>query len=231
MERRWFFAKTLAVSAGIVTAGKSIKAWAKSKGLPSDPGTIRGEADGKDILLPQFEKNMGCTLDEAMQNRKTTRSFDPDKTLTKDQLTRIMWAANGINREDGHTTAPSAMAYYPVIVYAALPEGVYRYENKEHKLVQVSAENILKKIPVQPGLRKATMKLLYVYDKNKAKGGDSGWGDLEIGCMVQNVYLEAACLDLGSTVFAIVQYDKVKDYLDLKDGQKLRIAQAVGPVK
>jgi nitroreductase len=231
MERRWFFAKTLAVSAGIAAAAKGTIAWAKSNGLPSDPGTSREEISGPDILLPQFDKDMACTLEDALLKRKTSRSFDPDKNLTIDQLSRIMWAANGVNREDGHTTVPSAMAYYPVIVYVAIPEGVYRYDNKAHKLVQVSPENILKKIAIQPGLRKATMKLLYVYDKKKAKGGDIGWGDLEIGCMVQSAYLEAGCMGLGSTVFAIVQYDKVEKYLDLKEGQKLRIAQAVAPVK
>ncbi len=75
------------------------------------------------------------------------------------------------------------------------------------------------------------MILLYVINEKKVPGNELGWADLEIGCMAQDTYLEAAALGLGSCVFALVKYDKVAELLGLKEKQILRIAQAVGPLK
>jgi len=231
MERRGFFGKALAAGVGLVALARGIKA--RAKGLPSDPGSSPAGASGPDLIaLPAFNKDSSYTLDQAMLERKTSRDYDPDRTLSLDQVSRLIWAANGVNRPDGHRTTPSAVARYPVDVYAALPEGIYLYETKKHELVRVSSEDVRSKTPaVQPGLRRAAMTVLYVENKGKIPGGETGWADLEIGCMVQNLYLEAAALGLGSCVFALVKYDKVTELMGLKSNQVLRIAQAVGPLK
>ncbi len=251
IRRRGFMG--LAAAAGLGAAFlRGVKSWAR--GLPSDPGS-GAKAEGDEIALPAFEKNLGVSLDQAMLSRKSDRSFDGGKTLSMEQVARVLWSANGVNREDGHRTTPSALALYPVDVYAALPDGVFLYALKEHKLVKVSGEDIRDKVPIfQAGLKKAAMMILYVIradkavdDKNmlsnleaseateqeiaKVVENKTKWADLEIGCMVQNAYLEAAALGLGSCVFALVRFDKVSGYMGLKDNQVLRIAQAVGPLK
>ncbi|MHA2404746.1 MAG: nitroreductase family protein [Candidatus Kariarchaeaceae archaeon] len=55
--------------------------------------------------------------------------------------------------------------------------------------------------------------------------------DFEIGCMVQNHYLEAASLGLGACVFGYLPHRKISKLLGLQLNQKLRIAQAVGPLE
>jgi hypothetical protein len=225
--RRWFVAKLVAVAAAAGTAMKSVTAWAK--GLPSDPG---GEAKpGPDVMvLPGFEKNGTLPLEQALLKRKTDRGFT-GAAITPDKLSRLLWAADGMNRDDGHRTAPSAVAQYAVDVYAALPEGVYRYDVKKHALVKVLAQDIRREVPsVQGELKKASLTILYVINTSLLEKGETNWSDLEIGCMVQNVYLEAAQLGLGSCVFALVSYNKVSQLLGLKKSQTLRIAQAVGPI-
>ena len=200
--------------------------------LPSDPGAAAVPAAGADaIALPAFAKDSAFPLDQALLARRTSRNFDPDVVLSPEQLSRLLWAANGVNRPDGHRTTPSALARYPVEVYAALPQGVYRYEVKEHKLARVSGEDIRDEIPFQPSLKKAAMKLLYVLNRSLASGGDTWMADLEVGCMVQDVYLEAAALGLGCCVFAIVHNEKVSKTLGLKNSQTFRLAQAVGPLR
>lgn len=230
LERRVFMEKALAVAAGLAALGKGIKAWAK--GLPSDPEASRTAAGPDQIALPGFAKDRGFALDQALLLRRTNRNFDPEGKLSPDQLSRLLWAANGVNREDGHRTTPSAMATYPVDVYVALPEGCYRFELKEHKLTKVAGDDLREQVGLQPGgLRKSAIKLMYVINTGRLSGGETWMADLEIGCMVQDVYLMAASLNLGSTVFAIVNNDKVTKTLGLKPNQKFRIAQAVGPLR
>lgn len=228
MERRDFVKEVLALGLGVLALVKGRAGRAQE--LPSAPGSAAAPAAGADeIALPAFAKDSAFPLDQALGERKTSRDFDPEAVLTPEQLSRLLWAANGVNRTDGHRTTPSAMARYPVEVYVALPEGVYRYEVKEHKLARVSGKDIRDQIPLQPGLKKAAMKLLYVIDRKKAGGDDPWMADLEIGCMVQDVYLEAASLDLGCCVFAIVRREHVSQALGLDKNKIFRIAQAVGP--
>jgi len=230
MERRNFFAKALAAGAGAAALVKGVRAWAA--GLPSDPGGGKPEAGPDEIILPRFEKDLAVSLDKALLMRRTERSFKGGAILSMDQVSRILWAANGANREDGHRTAPSAVARYPVEVYAALPQGVYLFDHKGHKLVKQAEGDIRSKVPItQPGLRRAAMDILYVIDNSKMMGLEQGWADLEIGCMVQSAYLMAAALGLGCTVFALVAYDRVTRLMELPDSKKLRIAQGFGPLR
>jgi len=203
------------------------KTWAK--GLPSDPGGATGEASKpENIVLPPFEKNKNFTLDRALLERKTTRSF-VDRPLSREELSRLLWATTGVNREDGHRTTPSGQGKYPVDVLAALREGVYRYEPKDHRLVRVFPEDIREKIPNQDSFKKAAIIVLYVINKDKTSRIE--FADIEIGCMSQDLYLESAALGMGSCMFAGVRINDVTKILGLKESQILRIAQAAGPTK
>jgi nitroreductase len=116
-------------------------------------------------------------------------------------------------------------------VYAALPDGVYEFDNKHHVLNKVINQDIRKEVPIQPEFRSAGMIVLYVANKSRFRKGENPWADLEIGCMVQDTYLEAASLGLSACVFALVRYDNVSKLMGLKSNQSLRIAQAVGHPK
>ena len=84
---------------------------------------------GERIELKTPDPKMGLTINEALAARSSSRDFSPEM-LSLEELSGVLWAAAGVNREDGHLTAPSAMALYPIRVYAFLPEGVYRYDSK-----------------------------------------------------------------------------------------------------
>jgi len=227
MDRRDFLRKATALSVGLLAMVRGGKTWAK--GLPSDPGGVAGEASSpENIVLPPFEKNRNFTLDRALLERKTTRSF-ADRPLSREELSRLLWATTGVNREDGHRTTPSAQGKYPVDVLAALPGGVYRYEPKEHRLVRIFSEDIREKIPNQDAFKKAALIVLYVI--NKEKVGVIEFADIEIGCMSQDLYLESVALGMGSCIFASVKVKDVTKILGLKESQILRIAQAAGPTK
>jgi SagB-type dehydrogenase family enzyme len=230
MERRTFLKKAGALGLGFFTLAKLTKVWAK--GLPSDPGAPTAVASGSEVIaLPPFEKDSHFTLDQALLSRHTSRSYDSGRSLSREELSRLLWATAGVNRTDGKRTVPSAMAKYPVDVLAAIPEGFYRYEPKDHKLIKVISDDIREKIPKQNAYKKAAMNVLYVINKDKISGGEIEWADIEIGCMGQSLFLEAVAMGMGSCIYAYVQYDFVTKALNLKETQILRIAQAVGPVK
>jgi SagB-type dehydrogenase family enzyme len=227
MERRDFLRKATALSVGIFAVARGVKVWAK--GLPSDPGGSAGGASVPDMIaLPPFEKSNTFALDRALLERKSERSF-VDRALSNEELSRLLWATTGANREDGRRTTPSGQGKYPIDVLVALSGGVYRYEPKEHRLVRVMAGDIREKIPNQDAFKKAAMIVLYVINKDKTSRIE--WADLEIGCMGQNLYLEAAALGMGSRIIAGIKTDDVTKMLGLKETQILRIAQVTGPIK
>jgi SagB-type dehydrogenase family enzyme len=229
MKRRGFFAKLAVVGTGAYVAMKGVKAWAKE--LPSSPSAKRKSGNEEEIILPAFEKDINVTIDRALLDRKTSRDFDGEKTLTREQISRLLWATTGVNRPDGHhTTVPSAMAKYPVSVYVALPDGAFIYDPYKHSLVKFKDEDIRKKIPIQKPHRSAAMTLVFVSDKSKVSAGDHRWADYEIGCMVQNLYLMAAAMGLGSCVFGLVRFDKAPRLLNLEKNKSVRLGHAVGPL-
>ena len=227
INRRDFLGKATALSVGVLAVTRGVKVWAK--GLPSDPGGAAGGGSGPEmIVLPSFEKNNPYPLDRALLERKSVRSF-ADRALSREELSRLLWATTGVNREDGHRTTPSGQGKYPIDVLVALPEGVYQYEPKEHRLVRILAEDIREKIPNQDPFKKAAMIVLYVINKDRTSRLE--WADLEIGCMGQNLYLEAAALGMGSRIIAGIKVADVTKILGLKETQILRIAQVTGPIQ
>jgi nitroreductase len=230
MKRRVFMGQVVSFGLGLLSLGTRGISWAK--GLPSDrEGTTVGSAGPQIIALPPFEKNSGFALEKALVERKSVRSYNPDRKLSREEISRLLWASDGANRTDGRRTAPSAMAKYPVDVLVALPEGVYLYEPEEHRMKRVLQDDIRGAIPTQEGFKNAAMIVLFVINNDKVPHGRMDWADIEIGCIGQNIFLEAAALGLASCIFERVAYDRVTKTIGLRENQVLRIAQAVGAAK
>jgi hypothetical protein len=121
------------------------------------------------------------------------------------------------------------VAKYPVDVWVALPEGVYRYDPREHRLSRVLADDIRGKIANQDAFKKAAMHVLYVIVNERVLRGRIEFADVEIGCMGQALFLEAVALGMGSCIYANIRLEDVTKLLGIKEGQVIRLAQAVGP--
>ena len=81
--------------------------------------------DLKFIQLPPPETEIGKPLMQALKLRQSSRNFDT-KPLPLQELSNLLWAAYGINRpEDGKRTAPSAMNWQEIDIYAAMQKGTY----------------------------------------------------------------------------------------------------------
>lgn len=87
------------------------------------------------IILPTPHIVGAKSVAEALWLRKAERECAL-RALSLQDMSNLLWAANGINRPDeGRRTAPSALNVQDIRIYVFLPEGVYLYEPITHSLV------------------------------------------------------------------------------------------------
>jgi SagB-type dehydrogenase family enzyme len=183
---------------------------------------------------PNFET--GAPLMKALKHRKSDRDFS-DKKLTLRQLSEVLWAADGVNRDDGKRTSPSAMARYPVDIYAVLAEGVYFYDVAKHELVPVVEGDFRSQTGGQPFVATAPLNVVFVASLDRF-GGRPGrempnetkmqWAALEVGCQSQNIYLYCASEGLATVIRGMVDKEKLGPTMKLKPEQVIICAQTVG---
>ena len=77
--------------------------------------------------LPAPATTGGKPMMETLAERHSTREFS-DKEISDTTLSSLLWAANGINRPDGHRTAPSALNKQEIDIYVFDKKGVWLYE-------------------------------------------------------------------------------------------------------
>jgi len=91
----------------------------------------------KTIKLNEPNKKRGLSVMEALAVRASATEWST-QDLSAQDLSDLLWAANGINRPDsGKKTAPSAMNAQDVDIYVFLKDGAYLYEAKTHSLIEV----------------------------------------------------------------------------------------------
>jgi SagB-type dehydrogenase family enzyme len=173
----------------------------------------------------------GKPLMEVLKNRKTSRAFGVEK-LPKPVLSNLLWAAFGINRPDGHRTAPSAMNWQEIDIYAVMEEGAYLYDAKNNALIPVVKEDLREKTGTQPFVKDAPLNLVYVADISKTKrasGDDQAlYTGADAGFIAQNVYLFCASEGLSTVIRGSVDRPALAKSLMLRQDQKIILAQTVG---
>jgi SagB-type dehydrogenase family enzyme len=190
--------------------------------------------DLKPIQLPKPQTQGGMPLMQALSQRKSTREFSAEK-LSPQTLSNLLWAAWGINREDGRRTAPSANNRQELDIYVAAPDGVYLYNAKSHTLEPVVAGDLRAATGVQPFVKDAAVNLIYVADTARMTKGSEEQMNLYMGAntgvIVQNVYLYCASEGLGTVVRAMVDRAALAKAIQLRPEQRIVLAQSVGHVK
>jgi SagB-type dehydrogenase family enzyme len=168
---------------------------------------------------------------QVLKDRKSTRDFDPG-TLSAQTLSDLLWAAFGINRPDGHRTAPSAMNRQEVSIYVVAPDGVYTYDSKDNTLDPVLAGDFRAATGTQSFVKDAAVNLVYVSDLAKFGRADSSDVDLsaaaDVGFIAQNVYLYCASEGLATVVRGNVDRAALAKTLKLRPNQRIILAQSVG---
>ena len=96
-------------------------------------------AQPQTIVLNQPDLNRGLSVMKTFAQRSSQSKFDTLDLKIQD-LSDLLWAANGVNRADiGKRTAPSAMNAQDIDVYVVLKKGAYLYDAKKHQLELINS--------------------------------------------------------------------------------------------
>lgn len=183
------------------------------------------------IALPPPAKEGGKPLMECLATRHTSREFAP-APLPPQTLSNLLWAAFGINREDGHRTAPSAMNRQETDIYVFLAEGVYRHNAAAHQLEPVLQGDHRAATGGQDFVGAAPLNLVYVADFAKmGDGADSDkvlYSAADAGFIAENVYLYCASEGLAVVVRGWVDREALAKTLGLRADQRIILAHTIG---
>ncbi|MGE5361347.1 MAG: SagB/ThcOx family dehydrogenase [Bacteroidales bacterium] len=187
--------------------------------------------DLQPIKLPPPQTSGGKPLMDALRARHTSREFDA-APLPQQVLSNLLWAAFGVNRDDGRRTAPSAMNWQEMDVYVFLAQGTYVYQSREHTLKPVVAGDLRAATGSQPGIGNAALSLVYIADFAKTGRATpeqrDAWSPAHAGFIAQNVYLFCASEGLNVVVRGLIDKVALGQKLQLRADQKIWLAQTVG---
>ncbi len=179
-------------------------------------------ADQGDIALPRRPSTIGVDLFSALEKRKTTREYTAAK-LTPQDLSAILWAANGVNRPYEFRTAPSMFGNTYMDIYVAADEGVYLYDAPRHRLKLVTATSAKSLLSGQRHVSAASHVLILVSDMEKlpsvmvSEETRAHWAHATAGAIAQNVYLACAARGIGTCFVGGVREKEIRATLGLPE--------------
>jgi len=184
------------------------------------------------ITLPAPRRRGGLPLMEALWRRESRREFAP-RALRRQLLSDLLWAAAGVNRPGlGGRTAPSALNAQEVLLYVAMPQGLYRYEPAAHMLQRVAAADVRRVTGYQDFVDTAPLDLIFVADHNRMKlvpaAQREAFAFAAAGAMAQNVYLFCASAGLATVIRAWFDHRALSQAMGLGPDHQLLLSQTVG---
>ncbi len=192
---------------------------------PARPVFASGRRKEKRIMLPKPDIAGKLSVEEAIERRRTVRSFG-SKRIERSDFSQLLHAAQGITEEGGFKrAAPSAGALYPLDVYAVLggegveglDPGVYHYVPAGNRIEVVTRGD------KRSQLAKAALRQMWVadppisfvitaeYARIESKYGERGqrYAMIEAGHVGQNIFLQAEALGLKAGIVGAFQDSQV----------------------
>ncbi len=192
------------------------------------PKPVPGDASPT-LPLPPPDKRAPLML--ALAERHSSREFAATE-LPLPLLANLLWAANGINRDDGGRTAPSAMNTQEIDIYVALPTGAYLYDAAANALRLVAGSDVRRVTGYQDFVDNAPLDLVYVADHGRMKlipvNMRASYANVAAGAITQNVYLFAAANGLATVIRAWIDREAIANALGLSHDQEVLLSQTVG---
>ena len=195
-----------------------------------------------DLPKPQLKGNI--SLEETLRQRQSIRDYT-ETSLSLRYISQLLWAAQGSTDSGKRRTAPSAGALYPLELYLvvgnvdSLSKGIYKYQQKSHKLVQLDREDrrreLYKATLEQPWIKNASAVIVItgIYERTTSKYGERGirYVHIEVGHVAQNIYLQAASLGLGTVIVGAFDDNDVQTILRLSSEERVFALMPIGRKK
>lgn len=184
------------------------------------------------VKLPDPDRTGGKPLMQALSLRRSARDFS-DKAIPLGTLSNLLWAAQGVNRDAGHRTAPTSKGSNEIDLYVLLPDAAYLYLPEEHALKPVVNRDIRAEAGMQDFVASVPLNLVYVADYSRQspefdKARKMKVALADTGFIGQNVYLFCASEGLITVFRAMVDCEKLGKTLGLNENQEVYFSQSVG---
>ena len=176
-------------------------------------------------VLPAPQTAGGMPLMQAMQERKSMRDIDPASTVTKQDLSNMLWAAWGITHE-GKRTIATAMNRQELILYVITPTEISRYSAEDNTLTVVNTGDFRDIQARQDWAKTAPINIALVVNTDKQKKDE--FQNYTAGAASHAIYLHCASVGLKTTVRAMLDNDEVERAMKLGDDERLLYIQTVG---
>ena len=188
------------------------------------------------IKLLEPDKTLDVSLMQALSDRASQREF-ADKQLSLEDLSSLLWAANGVNREDGKRTAPSAVNSQDVDIYVCMASGAYLYDAKQSQLTRITTEDLRPAVCGKQPME-APVFLVMVADISRYPEGLASQRQLvesfacmDAGYVSGNIGLYCAAAKLATVPRASMDKEALTKSLNLKDTQIPLLNNPVGYMK
>ena len=185
--------------------------------VPASPSVTHAAENAVRMELPAPNKSGGMPLMQALNERHSSKRSYSGAALSPQQLSDLLWATWGVNREDGRRTAPTAMNRQDVRVYVALETGVWQYDTGNALIKVLDGD-------WRGQMGGGSLTLLYAIPQANE------WGGAHVGSLYQNAGLYCASAGLGNFVH-VSGLHALDGKLPLPEGWKIFIVQTVGLLK
>ena len=171
------------------------------------------------------ESNNEMTVKQALSERHSVRSYSV-QAVSDVTVLEILWAANGVTREDGRRTAPSAVNAQDIDLYVCNAEGAFKYNAPAVKLEKVTVEDIRPYLKAQNRFVDTTpLTILLVTDQTKFGEPRPGsrnmnFGLIDAGIVSENISLYCTAIGLGTVCCSPrMRTEEIQKALGLTDQQ------------
>jgi SagB-type dehydrogenase family enzyme len=184
------------------------------------------------IKLPSPILRGKISLEQAISKRRSVRRFK-DEPLTLEQLSQLLWSAQGTTGTGGGRAAPSAGATYPLEIFVVIGEqgiqslaaGIYHYDAGNHSLTlhqtgdfrqeladTALGQSSIARCPVDMVICAIHPRTAYRYGRRGER-----YVHMEVGHVGQNVSLQAVALGLGTVMVGAFEDEEVRKVLALEE--------------
>lgn len=201
--------------------------------------------EGEGLMrLPEPGMKGLVSLERVIQRRRTVRSFK-SASLALEQLSQLLWAAQGVTDARGNKrAAPSAGALYPMDVYAVvgkdgvdgLKAGIYSYNPAAHGVAEVETGDWRQAVAraglSQMWVARAPVSLVITaeYSRVAVKYGHRGvrYAMIEAGHIGQNLFLQAEALGLVAGIVGAFDDENLIQVMKIPESHEPLLIMPVG---
>jgi hypothetical protein len=201
----------------------------------------------KTIELNEPNKKRGLPFMETLSVKASAREWS-DRDLSLQDISDLLWAANGINRPDEKKyTASSAQNAHDVDIYLFMKDGVYLYDADDHALEPVLTGDFRSQIMMTPPPRpkdargppppppppsNPPIQMILISDISRFKMGPQElkyeWGAIDARIVSQNISLFCAATGIKTRPRASMDKEKITNLLKLNDTQYVFLNHPIG---